>query len=198
MSGLIPLRARVFTSPDSRYTASIPRDFPQLTINAEGDVDLGLFILEADRGIAQEEIAAFQRFRDLQLPTLILVAGLWPQATEDSWDFDDMVMLINRVLEKAITPYLVLHDDDGVPSGLYDLARDLAIEQKGEMRNESEADLELKSLIVDFKEEWDEEDFQVEDFTSGLRVVAIPYVPERRVGVHEAQQLITTLQPAPL
>lgn len=198
MSGVIPLRARVFTSPDSRYTASIPRDFPQLTINAEGDVDLGLFILEADRGIAQEEIAAFQSFRDLQLPTLILVAGLWPQATEDSWDFDDMVMLINRVLENAITPYLVLHDDDGVPSGLYDLARDLAIEQRGEMRNESEADLELKSLIVDFKEEWDEEDFQVEDFTSGLRVVAIPYVPERRVGVHEAQQLITTLQQAPL
>ena len=198
MSSVKPLRARIFASSDSRYAASIPLAFPQLAFFTDDDVDLGLFVIEVDRGLSQEEIAAFQLFRDLQIPTLILVAGLIPQANQDTWDFDDIVMLINRVLEKAVTPYLVLHDDDGIPSGLYDLDRDVVFEQRDDLRIERDADPELKTMVVDFKDEWIEEDFKIEDFTSGLRVVAIPYLPERKVGVHETQLLITRLQQAPL
>ena len=36
-------------------------------------------------------------------------------------DFDDAVMLANRVFDQLVTPYLVLHNDAGDPTALIDL-----------------------------------------------------------------------------
>lgn len=183
-----------FIAPESRYITHIHQDFPNLTPVTRDEAQIGLFVIEADRGLAPDQISSFQQFRDLQLPTLILVSGLMPDNDQDKWDFDDVVMLANRVLEKVVTPYLVLHDDEGIPSGLYDLERDLVLEQKDGRRIERVADSELSELITEFKAEWLEDDFRIEDFTSGLRVVAIPYLPERSVGVLETRELITKLE----
>ena len=186
--------AEFFIAPESRYIAHIHQDFPNLTPVTRDEAQIGLFVIEADRGLAPDQISSFQQFRDLQLPTLILVSGLMPDNDQDKWDFDDVVMLANRVLEKVVTPYLVLHDDEGIPSGLYDLERDLVLEQKDGRRIERVADSELSELITEFKAEWLEDDFRIEDFTSGLRVVAIPYLPERSVGELETRELITKLE----
>lgn len=187
------IRTEFFLSPHSRYLATIEADFPDLTPASRDEAQFGLFVIEADRGLASDEIANFEKFRDLQLPTLILVAGLMPSANQDSWDFDDVVMLANRVLERVVTPFLVLHDENGLPSGLYDLDRDLVLEYRDGMRNEHPADSDLSELTAEFKAEWIEEDFHLEDFTSGLRVIAIPYLPERSVGVAEAREFIAKL-----
>jgi hypothetical protein len=161
--------------------------------------DLLLLVIHADRGISQLEIERFNTLREKQIPALILVASLMPEdglpLSEDRWDFDDVVMLISRTLEKAVTPYLVLHDDAGVPIGLYDLEGDEVIDHSSGVGERSRADVELREVVQDFKEEFEDDDFSITDFSSGLRVVALPYLPERGIGSKEISTFLTTLQP---
>jgi hypothetical protein len=167
---------------------------------SEGHLDLIFFVIHADRGISQEEIDTYNRIRELQLPTLILVSlpHIQEAADQDQWDFDDVVMLINRVLEKVVTPYLVLHDDKGTPVGLYYLERDEVIDYSAESPQLAPADPELSEVVAEFKSEFEEEEFVIEDFLTGLRTVAIPFIPERNIGTSEIKFYITKLQQAQL
>lgn len=177
------------------------------------DVDLLILMIYADRGLSAEEIATFNRLRERQIPALILVTNLLPTIQpipperllqgrdkgvevrgDDRWDFDDLVMLINRVLEPCIAPFLVLHDDDGAPIGLYDLDEGSVIDYSAGVPVRSVADEDLTSLVKEFKDEFDSESFLSDDFTSGLRVIALPYIPERGIGVREVEKFLTTLQ----
>jgi len=171
----------------------IDRSRPELF----GEVDLAIFLIEADRGISNEEISTFQQIRELQLPTLILVASLLPDSKgSDQWDFDDVIMLVNRVLEPAITPFLVLHGDDGIPSGLFALARKKVIDYSGANPSEIEPESDLMNLTEEFRTEYEESGYSESDFISGLTVVALPFIPERGIGLVETGQLLTKLQQA--
>lgn len=162
-----------------------------------GEVDLAIFLIEADRGISNEEISTFQQIRELQLPTLILVASLLPDSKgSDQWDFDDVIMLVNRVLEPAITPFLVLHGDDGTPSGLFDLARKKVIDYSVARPSEIEPESDLMNLTEEFRTEYEESGYSESDFISGLTVVALPFIPERGIGLVETAHLLTKLQQA--
>jgi hypothetical protein len=166
-----------------------------------------IFIIEADRGISGSEIETFLQLRDLQLPTVILVAGLDSQVQDsesegdlrlglldqNSWDFDDMVTLCNRVLEPVITPYLVLHHEDGHPSGYFDLRRSLVIEYRDGQRIERDSDQELLEVVEEFQNEFNSSGFVITDFIQGNSVIAIPYIPERNMGESEVKELITML-----
>lgn len=193
----------LFAPENSRYRHSlqsmdaigtiIDKSRPELF----GEVDLAIFLIEADRGISNEEISTFQQIRELQLPTLILVASLLPDSKgSDQWDFDDVIMLVNRVLEPAITPFLVLHGDDGTPSGLFDLARKKVIDYSGANPNEIEPESDLMNLTQEFRTEYEESGYSESDFISGLTVVALPFIPERGIGLVETGQLLTKLQQA--
>lgn len=193
----------LFAPENSRYRHSlqsmdaigtiIDKSRPELF----GEVDLAIFLIEADRGISNEEISTFQQIRELQLPTLILVASLLPDSKgSDQWDFDDVIMLVNRVLEPAITPFLVLHGDDGIPSGLFALARKKVIDYSGANPSEIEPESDLMNLTEEFRTEYEESGYSESDFISGLTVVALPFIPERGIGLVETGQLLTKLQQA--
>ncbi|MBM3719092.1 MAG: hypothetical protein FJW51_00465 [Actinobacteria bacterium] len=193
----------LFAPENSRYRHSlqsmdaigtiIDKSRPELF----GEVDLAIFLIEADRGISNEEISTFQQIRELQLPTLILVASLLLDSKgSDQWDFDDVIMLVNRVLEPAITPFLVLHGDDGTPSGLFDLARKKVIDYSGANPNEIEPESDLMNLTQEFRTEYEESGYSESDFISGLTVVALPFIPERGIGLVETAHLLTKLQQA--
>ncbi|MFM7463444.1 MAG: hypothetical protein ACKO29_05165 [Actinomycetota bacterium] len=193
----------LFAPENSRYRHSlqsmdaigtiIDKSRPELF----GEVDLAIFLIEADRGISNEEISTFQQIRELQLPTLILVASLLPDSKgSDQWDFDDVIMLVNRVLEPAITPFLVLHGDDGTPSGLFALARKKVIDYSGANPSEIEPESDLMNLTEEFRTEYEESGYSESDFISGLTVVALPFIPERGIGLVETGQLLTKLQQA--
>jgi len=164
--------------------------------------DLLILIIEADRGLSQDEISRFNQLRESQIPSIILVTSLIGNEAsannQDRWDFDDVMMLINRTLEKTIAPYLVLHDDTGLPIGLYDLLDHSVIDYSNSKPEREEPEAELKELVKDFQEEIEEENFVPSDFTSGLRVVAIPYIPERRIGIAEVEHFLTMLRQAQL
>lgn len=193
----------LFAPENSRYRHSlqsmdaigtiIDKSRPELF----GEVDLAIFLIEADRGISNEEISTFQQIRELQLPTLILVASLLPDSKgSDQWDFDDVIMLVNRVLEPAITPFLVLHGDDGTPSGLFDLARKKVIDYSVASPSEIEPESDLMNLTEEFRTEYEESGYSESDFISGLTVVALPFIPERGIGLVETAHLLTKLQQA--
>lgn len=189
----------ILASSDSLYPKRIREDFPQVNwVDADSEkrtADLMLLVIEADRGISNEDIARFHSLRETQIPAIILITSLITDGESDRWDFDDLTMLANRTLEEVTTPYLVLHDDKGQPSGLYELATDTVIDYSVSPEERRPADEDLKTLTAEFGAEFREQDFDISDFISGLRVVALPYIPERKVGIAETVDLITRLEP---
>lgn len=205
--GKLPNHARIsvalFAPDNSRYLEAIQGlDLIGTTVDKShsdflGEVDLAIFLIEADRGLSNEEIETFHQIRQLQLPTLILVSSLVPTSNSlDQWDFDDVVMLVNRVLEPSITPFLVLHGDDGTPSGLFDLAQNKVIDYSSTQRSERAPDADLIHLTEEFRSEYQESGYREGDFTSGLTVITLPFIPERGIGLLETEELLTRLQQA--
>ena len=161
--------------------------------------DCALFLFEADRGISQEEIDFFHKVREIQIPTLVAIASLIPKHELDNrWDFDDMIMLANRVLEPVIAPYLVLHDESGLPNGFFDLTRRTVLNYSSGQLVEEDGESELASLVEEFQNEFDQFDFQEEDFLSGLYCPAIPFIPEKNLGSDQLFKFITKLGQARL
>lgn len=197
------LSALLIAPTPSPYAEALIRDVAEIEVlrhdevSSEAHFDLVFFLIHADRGISQAEIDRFNRVRELQIPTLVLVAlSHDKEVDQDQWDFDDVVMLANRVLEKVVTPFLVLHDDDGAPVGLYYLEQDSVIDYSKEEPRLTPADPELSEIVAEFKSEFEEEEFMVDDFLTGLRTIAIPYIPERNIGNTEIKSFVTKLQQA--
>ena len=199
------LRIALFAPPDSSYrqillehpisSKAIGTVIGPERLEMIGEVDVIIFIIEADRGLSSSDIELFQHLRQFQVPTLILVASLAPKLSEsDNWDFDDVMLLVNRVLEPSIAPFLVLHGEDGSPSGLFDLAHLKVIDNSADTPTISKPDEDLLALTKDFKEEFDESGFLMEDFASGLSVMALPFIPEKGIGWDQLSEILTTLQ----
>ncbi|MEY4024377.1 MAG: hypothetical protein RLZ23_1338, partial [Actinomycetota bacterium] len=88
----------------------------------ESESDLAIFAINPAAGIDQETIENWAALDDFQIPRLVVVNGLDGQEL----DFEDAVMVANRVFTQLVTPYLVLHDDGGEPTALIRL-QDLQI-----------------------------------------------------------------------
>ena len=85
---------------------------------ANGDISCALFVVNPNTGIDQTTIEQWQSFDEFLTPRMIVVTHL----DGNNADFDDAVMLANRVFDQIATPYLVLHDDDGSPRALISLS----------------------------------------------------------------------------
>jgi hypothetical protein len=118
-----------------------------------------------------------------QFPRLLIVNGL----ELSDIDFDDIVMIANRVLEPVVTPYLVLHDEIGEPIGLISLVTNQVHDYSAMTIKEYPADDELLNLITDFRTEYLEqiEGLDEDSFRAGLLVPAIPLVQSRGIGRSE-------------
>jgi hypothetical protein len=144
-------------------------------------VDCAIFAVNPSAGIDAETIAAWESFNDYLTPRIMVALAL-PGA---DLDFDDAVLLANRVFDQMATPYLVLHGDDGTPAALINL-EDLSI------RNYlhgvaviSESEPEHRELVAEFAQEYRElVDSTGEDaFTAGLLFPAIPLNLDNGIGL---------------
>jgi hypothetical protein len=120
-----------------------------------------------------------------------VVTGL----TGNDGDFDDAVMLANRVFEQCVTPYLVLHDEDGSPCALISLS-DLQIinYQSGATEILESAD-EHKTLVSEFRDEYliAIDQMGPDAFAAGLLFPAIPVDFNSGLGVNEVKQYLNKL-----
>jgi hypothetical protein len=116
--GCLPsLRIHIF-GHSSAFPEEVAREFGGVINPGESsECDVAIFAINPATGIDPDSIAQWEGLNDSMVPRLVVVTGLDnPEA-----DFDDAVLLANRVFDLTVTPYLVLHDDVGIACALISL-----------------------------------------------------------------------------
>ncbi len=156
-----------------------------------GDADLAIFAIDPSAGIDQETIDAWVRLDDYQTPRLVVVTGLEKQEA----DFDDAVMIANRVFDQMITPYLVLHDDAGYPIALISLQDLTVINYATTPPVRTASEPEHQTLVQEFRDEYLEllQSLGDSSFAAGLMFPAIPLWIEKEIGLDIVKGFIAEL-----
>lgn len=163
----------------------------QLSQAAVVESDLAIFVVNPNSGISPESIAIWEFLDDYLLPRLIVVTGL----TGNDGDFDDAVMLVNRVYEPCVTPYLVLHNEAGAPCALISLQDQSIINYQSSQREILESDDEHKTLVTEFRDEYlaTIEAMGPGAFAAGMLFPAIPIDFDSGLGVAEVKSYLAKL-----
>ena len=158
-------------------------------INTE--IDLFTLLIDARSGISPEMISIWHHYQERQFPRIMIVQGI--EFSES--DFDDIVLIGNRVLETFATPYLVLHDDLGVPTALISLEDNLVHDYSGTEINCFSANSELIDLISEFQKEYLQLYNELGDdgFFQGIFAIAIPIGNSKPFGIAEINSIIDSL-----
>ena len=154
--------------------------------------DLAIFVIDPSAGIDQKTIDLWQALDEYQVPRLVAVTHLEKLEA----DFDDAVMIANRVFHQMATPFLVLHDETGLPAALIELATMQIIDYSTKPTSIKDSDSEHHTLVQEFREEYLEliESSGEDAFVAGLLFPAIPIWIERGIGVNIIQQFIDQLK----
>jgi hypothetical protein len=185
------LRVHVY-GHESAFLAEVAAQFgATVSTQSEFESDLAIFAVNPNTGISPESITIWESLDDYLIPRLVVVTGL----TGNDGDFDDAVMLANRVFEQCVTPYLVLHDDAGSPCALISLS-DLRITnyQNGTSIEIESAD-EHKTLVSEFRDEYliAIDQMGPDAFAAGLLFPAIPIDFNTELGIQEVREYIAQL-----
>ena len=163
----------------------------QLASEVIAESDLAIFAINPAAGIDQKTIDQWQALSDYQLPRLVVVNEL----DGSDADFEDAIMLANRVFDQLVTPYLVLHSDTGNPIALISLSDLQIIDYSTNPPTTSASDVEHQELVADFREEYLEEiaGAGAEAFSAGLLFPAIPIVISNGLGIDVVKSFIDQL-----
>ena len=175
------LRIHVYghLSADPAQVASVFN--AQISQSAVPDSDLAIFAIDPSAGIDQATIDLWQSLDEFQVPRLVVVTHLEKLEA----DFDDAVMIATRVFDQMITPYLVLHDDAGLPIALISLSDLQITDYSTNPKTVKSSEEEHQTLVQEFREEYLEllADSGENAFEAGLLFPAIPLWIERGIGV---------------
>jgi hypothetical protein len=153
---------------------------------------LAVFVVNPATGIDAVTIAAWETLNESMVPRLIIIV----LAEESEADFDDAVMICNRVFDQTVTPFLVLHDDEGLPCALIDLFTQKIIDYSTNPPTISESESEHKTLVSEFRDEYLQAlEVQGEDaFAAGLLFPAIPLTLNGPIGADIIESYIARLK----
>ena len=163
----------------------------QISQSAVPDSDLAIFAIDPSAGIDQTTIELWQSLDEFQVPRLVVVTHLEKLEA----DFDDAVMIATRVFDQMITPYLVLHDDAGLPIALISLSDLQIIDYSTNPITVRSSEEEHQTLVQEFREEYLEllAESGENAFEAGLLFPAIPLWIERGIGVDIVESFIKKL-----
>jgi hypothetical protein len=153
--------------------------------------DLAIFAIDPSAGIDQATIDLWQSLDEFQVPRLVVVTHLEKLEA----DFDDAVMIATRVFDQMITPYLVLHDEAGLPAALISLSHLEITDYSTNPKSIKGSDEEHQPLVQEFRDEYLEllADSGDNAFEAGLLFPAIPLWIERGIGVDIVESYIKKL-----
>lgn len=156
------------------------------------DISAVALLINAKSGVSQAMIDFWNYISERQFPRMVIINGL----SMNEIDFDDIVLIVNRVLEQGVTPYLVLHDEVGEPVGLISLDSKEVHDYSGSKVNKYSADSELLSLVEEFATEYQEliSGLGSDSFASGLIVPILPVVEEKFIGINEINAYLNLLK----
>jgi translation elongation factor EF-G len=163
----------------------------QLSQSAVPESDLAIFAIDPSAGIDQLTIDLWQSLDEFQVPRLVVVTHLEKLEA----DFDDAVMIATRVFDQMITPYLVLHDEAGLPAALISLSDLQIIDYSTNPKTTKSSEEEHQTLVQEFRDEYLEllADSGENAFSAGLLFPAIPLWIERGIGVDIVESYIKQL-----
>ena len=185
------LRIHVYghTSADPNQVAA--QFGAQHSQTAEAESDLAIFAIDPSAGIDQATIDLWQCLDEYQVPRLVVVTHLEKLEA----DFDDAVMIATRVFDQMITPFLVLHDEAGMPAALIGLSDLQIIDYSTKPKTFKNSEEEHQTLVQEFRDEFLELLAASGDnaFSAGLLFPAIPLWIDRGIGVDIVNDYIQQL-----
>jgi hypothetical protein len=154
--------------------------------------DLAIFAINPTAGVDQETIALWAEFDEFQIPRLVVVTHLEKQEA----DFDDAVMIANRVFSPMATPFLVLHDETGLPVALISLSDLTIIDYSTTPPTTGMCEPEHETLVQEFRDEYIElvQASGEDAFAAGLLFPAIPLWIEKGIGVDIVNRYIDQIK----
>ena len=185
------LRIHVYghLSADPAHVAAVFK--AHFSETAVPESDLAIFAIDPSAGIDQATIALWQSLDEYQVPRLVVVTHLEKLEA----DFDDAVMIATRVFDQMITPFLVLHDEAGIPAALISLSDMQITDYSTNPKTIRGSDEEHQTLVQEFRDEYLEllADSGDNAFEAGLLFPAIPLWIERGIGVDIVESYIKKL-----
>ncbi len=162
------------------------------TQEAHSESDLAIFAIDPSAGVDQGTIALWEALDEFQIPRLVVVTHLEKQEA----DFDDAVMIANRVFSPMATPFLVLHDEAGLPIALISLEDLSIIDYSTNPPTSRMSDPEHQTLVQEFRDEYLElvQSSGDQAFPAGLLFPAIPLWIERGIGIDIVKRYIEQLK----
>lgn len=158
-------------------------------VEIEGD--LAIFAINPSAGVDQETINQWAQLDEFQIPRLLVVTHLEKLEA----DFDDAVMIANRVFSPMATPYLVLHDEAGLPIALISLGDLSIIDYSTTPATTRACEPEHETLVQEFRDEYLEliQASGEDAFAAGLLFPAIPLWIEKGIGLDIVKDYINQL-----
>jgi len=162
-----------------------------ISSSPEHDSDLAIFVINPAAGIDAQTIELWAALDEIQIPRLVLVNGLDGQEL----DFEDAIMVANRVFDQLVTPYLVLHHDDGSPAALIRLHDLSIIDYSTTPASVRPCDPEHEELVKEFRDEFLEQMQEMDEgaFAAGILFPAIPINLTNGIGVDIVHDYINSL-----
>jgi len=163
----------------------------RISSSPEHDSDLAIFVINPAAGIDAQTIELWAALDEIQIPRLVLVNGLDGQEL----DFEDAIMVANRVFDELVTPYLVLHHDDGSPAALIRLHDLSIIDYSTTPASVRPCDPEHEELVKEFRDEFLEQMQEMDEgaFAAGILFPAIPINLTNGIGVDIVHDYINSL-----
>ena len=145
--------------------------------------DVALFLVSAGDGIVTADLEKWRLARELYIPYLVIICDL----LASDIDFEDMSAIATKMLDPVVTPFLVLHSDDGKPAALINLETLAILDYSTEPVSERQADPEHIELVAEFRVEYLEalEDAGEDSFAAGLLFPALPWIEGTKMGIDQ-------------
>ncbi len=174
---------------ESAYPKQIAQLFAaQYPGDAQSHCDVALFVINPNTGIDAHTIAQWEALDDAMTPRIIIVTDF----DTSEGDFDDAVLLANRVLDQTTTPYLVLHDDAGRACALISLDDLMINDYTTTPPVQRHCEPEHETLVSEFRKEFlsNRELMGDDAFSAGLVFPTIPVSIEKNIGVDLVNNLL--------
>jgi translation elongation factor EF-G len=159
------------------HVSATPEQFAQalggeVAASVDPECDVAIFAINPGAGIDNATIELWREFDEFQTPRMVLVTVL--EGME--MDFDDAVLVANRVFDPVVTPYLVLHGENGAPIGTVSLEDLTTIDYSTNPPTAGVSDSELSELVKDFQDEYRDHMMEMEEgaFAAGILFPALP------------------------
>jgi hypothetical protein len=192
MGNLINARFILGISPENeQIAAALGLPVAEIDDPALITADVVLVVASAKNGIDAKVVSNWPTFRELYIPAIVLVVDF----ENGDVDFEDMSAIVGKMLEPVLTPYLVLHADDGQPTAVINLEDQMITDYSSDKAAQIPSDSEHRELILEFKEElnsalseggWDQ-------FVQGLVIPAIPFILKNKLGISEAKRFLNLI-----